>query len=328
MDFVILWVDNNDKEWQREFFKYKNLEGDKSQRRFRDWKNLKYLFRGIDNFAPWIRKIHFVSWGHLPEWLNKNHTKIHIVKHEDFIDKSCLPTFNSHTLEVNLHRIEGLADKFVYFNDDTFLIKPVEKDYFFKANLPRDMCIFNCIYLDTISHIRLNDIIIINKYFNKFDFIKRNLFKVFNFKYGIHQIRSLFLSPWPKITGFYDPHQPQAFLKKTFEEVWAVEKETLEKTTKSKFRSVTDVNQYLFRYWQLMKGQFIPKSFYDTYTIPVKTKKDVELVTKFIERKKYTMLCINDELGDNINEQDFNEITKRINDSFEKILPKKSSFEI
>ena len=79
-----------------------------------------------------MRKVHFVTWGHIPQWLNTKHPKLNIVCHEDFIPQKFLPTFNSHTIEWNFHRIPGLTEQFVYFNDDMFLLKPVYMEDFFK----------------------------------------------------------------------------------------------------------------------------------------------------------------------------------------------------
>ena len=44
--------------------------------RYRDWNNLRYWFRGVEKFAPWVRKIHFVTWGHIPDWLDTTNPKI------------------------------------------------------------------------------------------------------------------------------------------------------------------------------------------------------------------------------------------------------------
>ena len=84
IDFVILWVDGNDPAWREEKEKYspKTPLADREER-YRDWGFLPYLFRSIEKFAPWFRTIHFVTWGHLPKWLNVNHEKLHIVRHED-----------------------------------------------------------------------------------------------------------------------------------------------------------------------------------------------------------------------------------------------------
>lgn len=327
IDFVILWVNGADSEWQEAFNRHAENPGDKRQCRYRDWDILRYIFRGFETFTPWVRKIHLVTCGHLPSWLNVNHQKLEIVNHKDFLDEKNLPVFNCNPIEVNLHKIKGLSEKFVYFNDDTFLCKPITEDYFFKNSLPRDMFVFNAIFMDTISHIRLNDILIVNSLFSKREVLRKNYLKLFNLRYGLHQIRTVLLLPWPQITGFYDTHQPQPFLKSTFQEVWTCATQILEKTSKSRFRSRDDVNQYLFRYWQLLKGDFYPKSFSDTATIPVYDVSDIEKASEIIKNKKYRMLCINDELDDVATEQ-FNAYKYKIIEAFNFVLPNKSAFEI
>ena len=97
---------------------------------------LKYWFRGVENYAPWVKQIHFVTCGHLPEWLNINHPKIHIVNHKDYIPEQYLPTFSSHVIELNMHRIPGLSEHFVNFNDDVFLTQPVKPEDFFQDGKP------------------------------------------------------------------------------------------------------------------------------------------------------------------------------------------------
>lgn len=328
IDFVILWVDGSDSHWQEEFCKYtSNINGDKRQCRYRDWGNLRYMFRGFDVFTPWVRKIHFVTWGHFPPWLNVRHPKLQIVTHADFIEEKKLPIFNCNPMEVSFHKIKGLSERFVYFNDDTFILKPVAEDYFFRNGLPRDILIFNAIFMDTISHIRLNAIQIVNRRFRKWEVLGKHFFKIFNFRYGVHQVRSVLLLPWPQITGFYDTHQPQPFLKSTFDEVWGFVGETLEATTKSRFRSRDDINQYLFRYWQLLTGNFYPRSFSDTATVPVYDLVDMDRASQIIKKRKKTMLCINDELND-VDNDIFNLHKNKIIDAFDAILPNKSSFEV
>ena len=63
IDFVIAWVDGNDPAWRAEKDKY-DLRPSKgsAEVRFRDWNNLRYWFRGVEKFAPWVRKVHFVTW--------------------------------------------------------------------------------------------------------------------------------------------------------------------------------------------------------------------------------------------------------------------------
>lgn len=132
VDFVILWVDGRPSGRQVK----QNILPIKD-RCFRkplsgEWENLKYWFRGVEKFAPWVNNVYFVTCGHYPEWLNLEHPKLRFVKHEDFIPKECLPTFSSRPIDMNLHRIEELSEHFVYFNDDMFLIDKVEKTDFFQ----------------------------------------------------------------------------------------------------------------------------------------------------------------------------------------------------
>ena len=62
IDFVITWVDGQDEAWQRERAKYQsNAREDHSGCRYRDWGLLSYWFRGVETFAPWVRKVHFVT---------------------------------------------------------------------------------------------------------------------------------------------------------------------------------------------------------------------------------------------------------------------------
>ena len=99
IDLVIPWVDGNDPKWLAEKRAcLKEEEGDGRANRFREWDNLEYLFRGIEKNLPWIRKIHFITWGHVPKWMKVNHPKLNIVKHTDYIPKEYLPTYNSHVI--------------------------------------------------------------------------------------------------------------------------------------------------------------------------------------------------------------------------------------
>ena len=104
IDFVVLWVDGSDPVWQAEKAKYqgKTLDDSNAPNRFRDWGLMPYWFRAVEKFAPWVRKIHFVTCGHVPAFLNLAHPKLHHVKHEGFLPPEVLPTFSSHAIEMNL----------------------------------------------------------------------------------------------------------------------------------------------------------------------------------------------------------------------------------
>ena len=327
IDFVLLWVDGNDLEWQKQFYRYADdSDGDKRKCRFRDWDNLQYMFRAFEYCTPWVRKIHFVTWGHLPSWLKTDHPKINVVRHEDFLKKENLPVFSSHPLEINIHLIKGLSDKFVYFNDDMFILNNLKTVRFFKNKLPCDILSFSIISVSPIAHVKINNIQAINRNLHKNEAVRSQLRKIINPSYDIKNIfKSILLIPWPIITGFFDGHQPQPFLKSTFNEVWEKEKELLQQTSKSRIRKYSDLSQYLFRYWQLCSGNFTPVSFSKTCAKAIRNKNDANEVAKMIISRKLEMICINDLVED---DDLFEECKIIINQSFEKIFPNKSSFEV
>lgn len=347
IDFVIPWVDGSDPAWQKDFSKYSPANKIlNTVSRFKDWDNLQYIFRAFEEFTPWVNKIFFITYGHLPSWLNTDHPKLAIIKHSDYIPKEHLPVFSSHAIELNLHRIENLSEHFVYFNDDSFLLKKLYPVDFFKNSLPVDIAVLDTMHDGLIGHIVLNNIDIINKNFNrhvhpelsKKNVILKNFFKWFYLGYGLKSLQTLFLLKWKGHTGFIGNHHPQPYLKSTILEVWAKEHEKLWQTSASKFRDNQDVNQYLFRYWQLVTGQFTPGKYKDFSTkrkhVEVRTLSDALNVARDIRSKRYKMYCINDATSkgrytkEDISNEDFRKSKLAIKNALEEILPKKSFYEL
>ncbi|RWS17643.1 N-acetylglucosamine-1-phosphotransferase subunits alpha/beta-like isoform X3 [Dinothrombium tinctorium] len=111
--------------------KYPLLEA-VSPKRFTDNEELRFSLRSLQKYAPWIRNVFIVTNGQIPHWLNLANPRVKIITHEEiFADKKHLPTFNSAAIEINLHRIPGLSQKFLYLNDDIFLAKPIFPDDFY-----------------------------------------------------------------------------------------------------------------------------------------------------------------------------------------------------
>ena len=328
IDIVIPWVDGSDPEWQQEFRKYRSLatgRDDNSEIRYRDWDNLQYLFRGIEKFAPWVRKVHFITTGQKPKWLNMDAPKLNFVRHEDFISKEFLPTFSVRPIELNLHRIEGLSEQFVYFNDDYFFLRPVRAERFFRNGLPCDMAI-----LDTLpmggprGHMMMNDVNVVNSHFRKNTVLKANPMKWLNPVYGGQLLRSVALMPFSVFPGFRNHHMPQAFLKSTFREVWDAEESLLREVSSHRFRDITDVNQYLFRFWQLMSGKFHPVNIVKASCRYTLSDRAAGKLAAAIRAQKRDILV----MADSEDVSDFNALVAQINAAFDVILPEKSSFEI
>jgi hypothetical protein len=329
IDFVILWVDGNDIEWRKEKDKYDPSSHKKSveEVRYRDWDNLQYWFRGVEKFAPWVNKIHFVTWGHTPAWLNVNHPKVNVVKHEEYIPLDFLPTFNSSVIELNLHRIKGLSDKFVYFNDDMFLLQTVKISDFFINGLPCDTVGLEVITAkDMFAYFLFNNVSVINNHFDKKFVIRNNKLKWFSAKNGIRLLcKTLALYPWERFPGFQDPHLPLAFNKETLEEVWKEEQALLNETCSHKFRDRRDVTGWLFRYWRLAKGEFINKEYnMGKYYNVTNDSESNKRAYNAVSMPKHKIICIND----TETVQNFEHEKVLLKEAFEKILPNKSSFEL
>lgn len=330
IDFVIVWVDGNDPEWVASRERYSSREGvntDGSTHRFRDWDNLQYWFRGVEKFAPWVRRVHFVTCGHLPPWLNTEHPRLNVVKHSDYMPEDYLPTFSSHPIELNLHRIEGLANQFVYFNDDMFLIRDCVPEDFFRGGLPCDSAVLNvhCYNMDEMFVLApFRDVGVINKYFDMREVLRSNPLKWFTPRYGINVLRNVYLLPCPRFPGFLQQHLPASYLKSTFEEVWQHEPELLDATCRNKFRSVSDVNQWVFKEWQLAKNEFYPRALSIGASIPLYADTYCK-AAEYIEKQSGKMLCINDA---EMTEDEFELRKAAIRNAFEDILPEKSAYEL
>lgn len=328
IDFVILWVDPNDKEWQIEKNKFQiNKIVDEREIRYRDWDNLQYLFRGIEKFAPWVNKVHFITYGHLPKWLNVNHPKLNIVNHRDYIPKEYLPTFNSDPIELNLHRIPELSENFVLFNDDMFLLSFLEQSDVFIDNMPCDSALLNVHCYDSKTMFTLAPFLnigVINKYYDMHKVLKFNFKSWFSPKYGINMLRNLYLQPCPRFPGMRMDHLPCSHLKSTFNKVWKLEYDLLNDSSLNKFRSKTSVNHWLMKEWNIASNQFKPRSPKIGKSFGVETNNIEELVA-YINKQKSKFICLNDT---EMSEEEFFNCKQKIIDAFNMILPERSKFEL
>ncbi|MBE7006058.1 MAG: hypothetical protein E7424_02775 [Ruminococcaceae bacterium] len=329
IDLVVLWVDGNDPAWRAEKDKYDTSKKDdsNSDERFRDWGLMKYWFRGIESFLPWIRKVHFVTWGHVPDFLNLNHPKLHLVNHKDFLPADALPTFNACAIEMNIHRIEGLAEHFIYFNDDMFVLRPMKEEAFFVDGLP---CAYVSEYsvpfktLETFEYLTMNGLGVINRHFYKKDQVKKYRKKYINKAYTLKEnIRTLMAELFYKgyFVGFSHHHAPAAFLKETFVTLWKKEYDLLWNTTRHRFRDPKDLNQWVAIWWQAARGQFQPYPV-DNYMRQI-NQETIADVCGTIKNQTHCFLCINDRAETAAIE----EYAARIAEAFETILPEKSGFE-
>jgi hypothetical protein len=140
VDIVYAWVDGADPAWQARKAEHEpqadaHHASATHQSRYVAREELRYSLRSVAMYGGWVRQIHIVTDGQVPSWLDTSHPKINLVDHREiFRDPSVLPVFNSHAIESQLHHVPGLADQYLYFNDDLFFGRAVDPELFFTGN--------------------------------------------------------------------------------------------------------------------------------------------------------------------------------------------------
>jgi hypothetical protein len=140
IDVVYTWVDGDDPAWRERKARAMRDNGwiaevsgqAANESRFVSRDELRYSLRALHAFAPWVRHVFLVTDDQVPAWLDTAYPGVTVVSHREiFGDTGRLPTFNSQAIESRLHRIPGLAEHFLYLNDDVFLGRPVSPEMFF-----------------------------------------------------------------------------------------------------------------------------------------------------------------------------------------------------
>lgn len=298
IDFVIPYVDSKDYNWQILYKKVSERLGrpiNLNSQRFRSWDNLYFIFRGIDKFMPWIRKVHLIvcAPSQIPGWLDQDN--VDIVYHRDIIPRKFRPTFNSCTIEMFLKNIPDLAEHFIYSNDDIFITSPCEKEDFFTHGYP-NLHYRKVYYSDTQNMFR-------HQCKNGLDMISRD----FNVK----------------CNGFIykNTHSMVPMMRSTLDTVWDKHSGEIEDTI-TKFRQEINVNQYIYSYYQYFDNKFVDKTFPNMYTCF--NDYSLQQICNIIRKQFTEILCIND-AGHNIRFSFYKEMLRR---AFEFILPEKSKYEL
>ncbi len=326
IDFVVPWVDDQDPAWRKKKAQYTGAETKEGNEdaRYRDWDTLRYWFRGVEKFAPFVRNIYFITDDQKPHWLNVDHPKLKWVKHSDFIPQEYLPVFSVNPIELNFHRIEGLSENFVYFNDDVFLIKDTKEEDFFVNDLPCDsLTIEPIIPNGFFSYLMVNNIQLINRYFLPNECMKKHFNKWIKAQSVSGIIKNLWFGRKPFLYGLKSNHIHCSHKKSTLDTLWEKEYETLNKVSQNRLRTKEDVTIWSARYWNLLSGNFYPKKpigkSFSTSSLSYSNS-----AIEYLQKQKGKVICLNDAED----EVDFELHKKMIIEAFEKILPEKSEFEL
>lgn len=301
IDFVVTYVDNRDPSWLAEYKKYHQ---DPGGCRFRDWDLMRYWFRGVNRNAPWVNKIYLVvaTATQVPTWL-KVEDKVVVITHDQIIPPEYLPTFNSNTIEMFINRIPGLTEKFVYFNDDFYLIRPVEPTRFFEMGRPVDDWSFDHIkpYPEEFPHILLNN----NQMMNEVH---------------IPNVSTGFIRP------IYPHHYPQGYLKSVADKLLGsdIGMKYIRQTAVNRFRSRFDVNQWILRDNQIIRGDAISTLLTDSIFINL-TKDRLGLLDDLLTDESINVAVINDCQG--VTDEIYSQMKDKVTETLNTLLPFKSRWE-
>lgn len=281
IDVVYTWVNHEDPDWRAQYERAttglaRSLavhETSNNSSRFHNREELFYSIKSVRKYAPWARNIYVVTNCSLPVSLQGDPCVFRVDHEEVFLDPSVLPTFNSHAIEANLHRIPGLSEKFIYFNDDVFLSDHVMPLDFFTAD--GRPYIFPSKH--DIPYIGTSDLLPV-------DHAALNTGKLLQRDFGYRPLKKLHHAPFP-------------LLKSTLFEIEERYRELLLNTASHKFREESDIPlaTTFHAYYAQAKGFALPGHLKSRY-IDIGDPLFVLLINPFspLRRGKYQSFCLNE----------------------------------
>ena len=292
MDIVITFVDGSDPLWREDFRRM--LDVPVLEKRYRDWGLLRFFFRGIETHMPFVRKVFLVVArdSQVPAWVDRG--KVDVVLHEQIIPAEYLPTFNSCTIEMFLHRIPGLDERYLYFNDDMFPMQDCTEEDFFPEGHPA-LGFARCRW-------------------------SRSLFK----RQCLNSDRLARRAAGVEAgKGFLRPeHICTPMLRSACETAFAAVEPEI-KDSLSALREMKNVNQYFFLNYMLFSGialdRRIPKRHFSLAAA------SANRICSFVEQPDRMMVCINDV---KMSSERFRSVRKKILLAFERHFPRRSRFEL
>ena len=306
IDLVYLWVNGNDPKWKEKrdaVIGKPTQTQDNCKGRYADNGELRYSLRSVEKYAPWIHKIFIVTDGQTPDWLDTSNPKIQIVDHTEIIPKEYLPCFNSPVIEHFICNIPGLAEHFLYANDDMFINKPVTPETFFAK--------------DGLPIIRVN-----SRLFRKLSLLYRTkvLKKTLsNYKQTIHNAALLVEKKYGKYYTGKAHHNIDAYLKSSCLHTRQVFDPELSTTFTNHKRSSNDIQRSLYTY-----VAFAEKTAHKRY-VTQRTSFRLHIDNRRLYEKflRYNPLffCMND--SEFANDDD----RKYAHEFQDRLFPDKSSFE-
>lgn len=308
VDAVYTWVDGDDLRWQgarkeaRTRVASQVLPTADDRGRFTSHDELRYSLRSLEYFAPWIRRVHLVTAGQTPKWLNASDERLNVVDHRDlFANPTDLPTFNSHAIEAQLHNIRGLTEHFIYMNDDVFLGRPLSPSKFFTPSGQP-------------------------KFFPSENVIRASAEEELPVDVAARNNRAIIEGQFGKTISRKFKHAPHAQRRSTLESIGREHAEAVARTTSAKFRSETDLSipSSLAHYYGLCVGKAVPGTIEYGYVDIGASEAQVQLL-RILNGRRPETFCIN-EVKSRPHKQD--QVSKMIYHFLERAFPLASNFEL
>ncbi len=314
IDIVYLWVNGADPVWRRkrqlalarctaqqeeDLAIYGNVAG-----RYRDNGELRFNLRALEKFYPGHGHVYVVTDGQVPDWLQPSDT-LTLVDHRDLMPACALPVFDSGHIESYLHHIPGLAERFIYLNDDVFFGADVDPALWFGD---AGVAVFN----ETSA-------------IPDYDVLQPNETALVN--------ASVLSKHW--LSGRYPQyrhapsifaHSPRPMLKSVLHELEQAAPELFEQVRQTIFRSwrVPPLVPDLVPRWMLYTGRAAVLGLDPLYVSSGAPDAERQFQTLIDEFGKLLFFCINDTSDD---AQDDAEELQRIAATLRRLLPEPSSFE-
>ncbi|MCQ9386009.1 stealth family protein [Brevibacterium sp. 50QC2O2] len=310
VDLVYTWVDGDDPGWRakRAAVEASVDPGSLNETatvtsRFISRNELKYSLRSVEYYASWVRTIYLVTDGQIPDWLDTSNPKIKVIDHKDiFTDADALPVFNSHAIESQLHHIPGLADKYVYMNDDIVFMRPTNPELFFTGS-GQSKFFPSAAPLD-IEPPSSRDLPVMSAAKRNRDYIRTNYGRIVTNKFK---------------------HTPHPQLRRELEWMEEQHPDMFTQVEHSRFRHPDDlsITSSLYHYDAYARGRAVEANIRYAYLDIAVKDRDLRLA-RLSQRKDLDVFCANDTNADpSVNDA----ITASLLHFFETVFPVKSSFE-
>ncbi len=299
IDAVIAWVDGSDPKFNKKRMHHLNPKQKHSipgadSTRFNSLNEVSYCVLSIFKFAPFIQNVFIVTDNQNPnvdqvvqQYFPERVSDLRIVDHKEIFEgyEYYLPTFNSICISNMLWRIKGLSNQFVYFNDDIFLVRPLNPSDWFQNNRPvlRGKWVF-------APYERL-----------LWDGIK-SIFQTITLRQKAERTSSFQINQWNaallhgfKFFYFRSGHTPLALDKKRIGDYFILNPELLEENIKHRFRKYTQFNTVaLANHLEYISGNRNLASSQALYLQPKSRKKNYidRKFEKFESDNEILFLCI------------------------------------